>query len=396
MTLEPVQAVLRVLSDLHDADLLERFDVDSLMSQASIVAALKVSMDIEAGLADSADKAKAGGKPGKEKQSQKNNQKKEKKPAQVWLWQIAFDADSAAQLGSLWTDDVAQAATAVNGLDGVWMCSSSRHLMTVVQTDSVWKTTVRGIEVQGSICGSTVEITSPLHWKCSAKLDGKHILWNAGPTITGWTKQELPMGRPQLTPNHVYHTTLIFLGGASDDVIAARQKYLTDSQAVARLRAELASREGEEVEVEVKGMAWDDRIAAAEINLKHWRGLCSNFYPHVTVALADKIPPVMSNELLARKAAQLDLATGLGAWLSYLELSEYEQPLLDWCRTERISSPDGISARAADAAAAVESRNLQQRNRVEEKLAASTPGPLGMTSFAAPIRLRGRIHGQMR
>jgi len=74
-------------------------------------------------------------------------------------------------------------------LDGVWMDSSNRHLLTVVQIRNVWKTTVRGKEVQGTIRDSLIEITNPTEWRCSGMLDGNVISWSLGPTSKTWTKQ---------------------------------------------------------------------------------------------------------------------------------------------------------------------------------------------------------------
>merc|ERR550532_120776 len=134
-----------------------------------------------------------------------------------------------------------------------------------------------------------------------------------------------------------------------------------------------------EVALEVSGLAWDERVAAAEVS--GLSGLTANLHPHVTLARGTMVPPRVSNELLARKAAGVDMQTGLAPWLQQLGLAQYAEALREWCLQMGAATPEEIAENAADAAAAVEVQSEEQRRRVEEVLARAAHGEVR----AAPL-----------
>mmetsp|Transcript_75965 Transcript_75965/g.246013 ORF Transcript_75965/g.246013 Transcript_75965/m.246013 type:complete len:407 (-) Transcript_75965:153-1373(-) len=188
------------------------------------------------------------------------------------------------------------------------------------------------------------------------------------------------------------HVTLLYLGGGSDAEVAARHPELGGPEAVARLRADLQNREGAEVAFEVSGLAWDGRIAAAEV-----AGLsecCGNVHPHVTLAHADLVAPRVSSELLARKAAEADLQAGLGLWLRQLGLGGYTEALLEWCQESGAATTEEVSANAADAAAAAENRSEEQRQRVAEVLARAAASELPRRHGRTAAGVQGSLPGE--
>lgn len=148
--------------------------------------------------------------------------------------------------------------------------------------------------------------------------------------------------------------TLLYLGGGSDTEIASRHPHLQGPNDVARFRMNLANSEGIARTIQVTSVIWDGRIAAAEVIGLH--DLCANLFPHVTLALAPRVPPRASNELLARKAATFSMQAGLGPWLTHHGLAAYQTSLLEWCKEVGAVTPDEVAENAEDAAAAIEKR----------------------------------------
>lgn len=86
---------------------------------------------------------------------------------------------------------------------------------------------------------------------------------------------------------------------------------------------------------------------------------------------------VVSNELLARKAATEDLPTGLQAWLQLLGLGQYAGALASWCQSMGAASPEEnraplglqvaqeLAEFAPEAAAAVEADTKAQEHIAE-------------------------------
>jgi len=88
MTLDPIASTLHVLSDLDEAELLSRFDVEELQSEQSVMDAMQASMEAEVVL-----RSASGGTPAS---------KQKVKLPKLWMWTIDLDADSRTQLWQLW------------------------------------------------------------------------------------------------------------------------------------------------------------------------------------------------------------------------------------------------------------------------------------------------------
>jgi len=317
MTLSSTTAVSRVLSDLDDAELLGRFDVDDIMSERRLMEALRVTQEAEAALSEAA--AKGGGAAGagaaKGRRGASSCGSGPRKPPPLWIWAVDLDKEARSELRRLW-----------------------------------------------DVCAST---------------DGGGGLSAA-----------------QLRPSEDLHVTLLYLGGGSDVEVASRNPKLGGPDAAARLREDLANREGVAVRAEVGEVIWDGRVAAATVS--GLDDICGNLHPHVTLAVGEGVAPRVSNELLARRAADTDLRTGLGPWLSQLGLAQYEDAALEWCLAMGAATTEEIAENAEDLAAAVENQDVEQRKHVAEVFARSALGELSSHVLEVPIRLSGRVHGRRR
>lgn len=116
----------------------------------------------------------------------------------------------------------------------------------------------------------------------------------------------------------------------------------------------------------------------------------------MTLATAPKVPPRVSNELLARKAVVGNLKDKLGAWLQEIGLARYEAALLQWCTEMGAATPEEISENAADAARAIENSSVEEREQVEQVLARAGNGKLCVDALPEPLLLVGRIAGWRR
>merc|ERR1740121_495615 len=91
MTLAPTEAMLKLLANFDEEDLLGRFNVEELVTQERVEKALAISKSTEqqmaatAAAASSAKGAPAGGK-------------KEEKKAPVWYWVVELDDDAQKSL----------------------------------------------------------------------------------------------------------------------------------------------------------------------------------------------------------------------------------------------------------------------------------------------------------
>lgn len=189
-----------------------------------------------------------------------------------------------------------------------------------------------------------------------------------------------------------FHVTLLYLGGASDEEIASRAPHLGGAKQVAKLRDNLATCEGMAISVEIRGLVQESRIACAEVS--GLGELCSNVFPHITLACAEGVPPRVSNELLARKAAAEDLQSGLGPWLTALGLAQYELALFEWCSAMGAATPDEIAENAAEAAASMESRDEEKRRFIEEVLSRSAPPGFSAEAVSPAIVLHGKLRAR--
>jgi hypothetical protein len=192
-----------------------------------------------------------------------------------------------------------------------------------------------------------------------------------------------------------FHVTLLYIGGGSDAKLASRYATLSDADQARKLRDELEKHEGMELDVQIEDIVWDDRLAAASVSLPS-SGLCANTYSHITLALSPGTKPAVSNELLARRAANENIRTGLGSWFDELGLKQYQAPALEWCVSTGAASTEEIAKNAEDVAAAVESKDVEQRERVQAIFARSAPGELHVVPTDTPLCLRGRVVGRSR
>lgn len=198
-----------------------------------------------------------------------------------------------------------------------------------------------------------------------------------------------------LAPKNEHHVTMIYLGGGKDTEIAERNPHLGSVDRVADLRESLAHREGEEASLEVSLLAWDSRVAAAQVLLRGGLDqLCANAIPHVTLALGKAVPAVASNELLARRAACLDLQAGLSEWLRQLGCQKYEEKLLAWCQEMGACSLEEVAEFAAEAAEFV--ADEASREHVASVFRRAAPGEIQEHVLSDTLQLTGRIHGHRR
>eukprot|EP00932_Pfiesteria_piscicida_P003479 SRR837773.1339.p1 GENE.SRR837773.1339~~SRR837773.1339.p1 ORF type:complete len:321 (-),score=106.11 SRR837773.1339:20-859(-) len=192
-----------------------------------------------------------------------------------------------------------------------------------------------------------------------------------------------------MEPPKDFHVTLLYLGGGSDAEVASRHPNLGGPEAVARMKEDLASRAGTQMQVDATFIVWDPRIAALKIS--NANQISANRHPHVTLACAAGVPPRVSNELLGRLESSQDLALGLENWLQQVGLAKYAGALLEWCSAMGAATPEEIKENAADAAAAIENSSVEERNRIEEALRRAAPGELCGDALDPPLRLTGVI-----
>lgn len=207
-------------------------------------------------------------------------------------------------------------------------------------------------------------------------------------------------GTSGLEPCTDIHVTLLYLGGCSDKQIAARNPHLKGVEEVKHLREWLVSQDGQEVDLEITAVVEDDRIAAAETKFQCF---CANRHPHVTLAHRPGIPPRMSNELLARKAANSDLQNELKPWLQQLGIAEYEAYIREWCKNSDVCTADKIANSAADVVSAVHEQDKtideDRLARLKQTLTHAAPGSVrvkGVAPFKSPLKLRGVVRGRLR
>jgi len=197
---------------------------------------------------------------------------------------------------------------------------------------------------------------------------------------------------PELRPNDDLHVTLLFVGGVRDQELASRYPKFPDAETFAGFRRHLESNGGHMVELEVATIVMDERIAAAKVSgIDQW---CANVYPHITLAYRRGVPPKLSNEVLARQAANLDFEVGLKPWLAELGLMRHEAAVLEWCRRQGISSVDEVAKHAANLAAMLE-HDVDQRARTKLTLLGGATGNLHCVQ-QAPLKLTGVVRGRRR
>eukprot|EP00747_Dinoflagellata_sp_TGD_P025229 gnl/TRDRNA2_/TRDRNA2_131108_c0_seq1.p1 gnl/TRDRNA2_/TRDRNA2_131108_c0~~gnl/TRDRNA2_/TRDRNA2_131108_c0_seq1.p1 ORF type:complete len:783 (+),score=121.65 gnl/TRDRNA2_/TRDRNA2_131108_c0_seq1:52-2349(+) len=198
---------------------------------------------------------------------------------------------------------------------------------------------------------------------------------------------------PGLHRNGDLHVTLLYVGNSSEAELGKKYPQL-GSAGVGKLLDELGNRDGFPVELQVTGVTWSGRIAAATVT--GLEGLCANAFPHITLAMAAKVPPVKSNELLARRAAEQDMVANLGAWLLQLGLSEQEEGIRQWCSTAGATSPEDLIEKATEVAAAC--KNLHKDTHSVERALGQERGAgnLQHHELASPLRLTGRVVGRPR
>jgi len=196
-----------------------------------------------------------------------------------------------------------------------------------------------------------------------------------------------------LQPSAGLHITLLYLGGKSDDQIAAKSPHLHGKDSVTQLRERLANSEGKEVTFEIAAIAWDDRIAAAEVSSLPDE-VCGNAISHITLALKAGVSPSMSNELLARRAANADLQLHLGHWLASTGLAKYHVAAREWCAACSTTSADEIIEHADAFSEAMEPKDQDQQARIKTTLKQAAPGLINEVAFENRPTFRGSVHAR--
>jgi len=196
-----------------------------------------------------------------------------------------------------------------------------------------------------------------------------------------------------------FHVTLLYCGGGSDKEIASRHSHLGGAWDVMDLRQKLQKLEGQEVELLIAGLAWDRRVAAGQVMKapgSQLEDLCANLYPHVTLAVREGVPPRVSNEMLARLAANEDLDAGLGPWLEQLSLGQYKEAAGQWCYESGAASADELVENAGDLAEAMEPFDEDQRGRLRTVFTRAAPGDIVEDKLETPLQLRCHVRGRRR
>merc|ERR1719362_2050442 len=193
---------------------------------------------------------------------------------------------------------------------------------------------------------------------------------------------------------------LDFVGAHSDKEILRRYPTLHKeggTNKVKHLRETLMSMEGQELDIEISSVAWDSGIAAAEV--VGLGDVCANHQAHITLAHKPGVPPRASNEMLARRAANANLATVLGPWLAQLGIFDVESAVRCWCEASGAATADDIVHGASEVAKALASNGTISEDRavaVRQTLSYAAPGKIhetGVSPFKAPLRLRGKVRG---
>lgn len=193
-----------------------------------------------------------------------------------------------------------------------------------------------------------------------------------------------------LKPTKELHTTLLYIGGGSDAQVAAANPKIPGPEEAAAMRASLSELEGKAATIQVIDMVWDGRVAAAEVCIEGTLAqLCANAHPHITLALAEKVPAVASNELLARRAASLKLKEGLAEWLRQIGLKQYEEKLAAWCESMGAAKVEEIADNALEAAAALEPADKDAIQTLASILRKGKP----CFTRSASLQLTGTVHG---
>jgi len=227
--------------------------------------------------------------------------------------------------------------------------------------------------------------------------------WEAAATLRAlW--QVSAVNALHLEPAADFHVTLLYLGGAHSDK-EVLQRYPTlrregGTSAVKRLRQTLMSMEGQELDIEISSVAWDSSIAAAEV--VGLSDVCANPQAHITLAHKPGVPPRVSNEMLARRDVNANLATGLGPWLAQLGIADVEPAVRCWCEASGVTTGDDVAHGASEVAKAVARNGTISEDRmvaVRQTLAFAAPGKIheaGVSPFKAPLQLRGKVRGRLR
>ncbi|CAK9052065.1 EF-hand domain-containing protein [Durusdinium trenchii] len=194
-----------------------------------------------------------------------------------------------------------------------------------------------------------------------------------------------------------HHITMLYLGGGKDEEIAARNPRLAGPQQVAWLRDEFERRRGQTISFEVPSIVWEEgRAACAAVVLAgSLRQLCANEHPHITLGTAVRVSPVVSNELLARRAATHDLQMGLQAWLQQLSLGQYASQLGHWSQKMGAATPEELGEFAAEAADAVED-DQDSKERIAEVLQKAVQRPIHEFMLVSPLQLTGVLEGMLK
>lgn len=195
-----------------------------------------------------------------------------------------------------------------------------------------------------------------------------------------------------LTPQKAFHCTLLYVGGGSDSELLLRHPHMANQNALHALREKLQGATGQEIDLGIRALVWDDHIACLEVgNMRDWS---ANLQAHITLALKRGIAPVVSNELLCRRAANADLQANLAPWLKAIGLEYLADGAKEYCRNNGITSADGFCEQAADASLVLE-KDEDQQHRIKQVLSRSAPGPVREV-VVSQTTLHARVNGRRR
>jgi len=187
-----------------------------------------------------------------------------------------------------------------------------------------------------------------------------------------------------------FHITLLFIGGATDEELAQRNPKFKDAQHIHELRKEFKAREGQKFEVSTDEFVWEEgRIAGVPMQLGGFYDHCANVNPHTTLGYKKGVSAVETNTMLARLGATRNFSAGLPEWLFQLHVDKYTEKIAKYCKVTGIDSPEQLSHRAKDVAAAAEPQNVTAAAQLAGILGNATRGALHAHRLDAKLKMTG-------
>ncbi|CAE7523563.1 unnamed protein product, partial [Symbiodinium sp. KB8] len=176
--------------------------------------------------------------------------------------------------------------------------------------------------------------------------------------------------RSGIETKSAFHITLLFIGGATDE--------------------EFKAREGQKFEVSTSEFVWEEgRIAGVPMQLGDFYDHCANVNPHTTLGYKKGVSAVETNTMLARLGATRNFSAGLPEWLFQLHVDRYTEKITKYCKVMGIDSPEQLSQKAKDVAAAAEPHNVTAAAQLAGILGNATRGALHSHRLDAKLKMTG-------